>query len=130
MPLMRFSARRFRLWNWIVLVTMLFSTLAPGAVALADPSDGASMQVCTSAGTTVAAGEVDGGDSSDEPAAKLRAACAFCLAGAHAAALPGSLRIAHPAPIAAIESPYRPTPLRPAPAALPPAPPRAPPVSC
>lgn len=128
MLVMRSSAHRFRLWNWIVLVTMLFSTLAPGAAAFADPSDDAWMQVCTSAGTTVAAGEVGGGDSSGERGVESSAACAFCLAGAHGAALPSPLRFTHPAPVAAIESPRHPTPLRAAPAALPPAPPRAPPV--
>ncbi len=127
---MRFSARRSRLWNWIVLVTMLFSTLAPAAGAFANPSDGAWMQVCTAAGTTAAAGEPGNADSSDERGAQPRTACVFCLAGAHGAALPAPLRFPHPAPVAALATPRRGLLLPAEATPLPAAPPRAPPVSC
>lgn len=129
MPLMRFSARRFRLWNWIVLVTMLFATLAPGAVAVADPSGDAWMQVCTSAATTVAAGEVGDGDSSDEREPTPRIACVFCLAGAHGAVLPAPPHGTPPAPPTALATPRHAPQLRAEAALLPAAPPRAPPLS-
>lgn len=129
---MQFRGHTLRSWSRIVLMTMLFAALAP-AMAHAFDRSGADrrMQVCTSAGTFTMAADASDSIPSDERGTDARAACAFCLAGAHAAALPMPLRLAHAAPVGSGAVPPRAAPPHPTARALvQPAQPRAPPASC
>lgn len=113
-------------------MTMLFAALAP-AVANAVDRSGADrwMQVCTSAGTFTMAAEAADPMPPDERGTEARVACPFCLAGAHAAALPVPLRLAHAAPVGSdLVPPLAAPPPPTARGLLQPAQPRAPPASC
>ncbi len=128
---MRFSTRRLRLWNTIVLVTMLFATLAPGLARAFDDASSGAIQVCTSTGIFFVAGsDLAEGDGPADEAAQARAQCVFCLAGAHAGAVPVALRITPPYPEGVDPVPSRNFSFPPALAVVRPAQPRAPPASC
>lgn len=95
---MRFSLRHARIWSTIVLVAMLFATLAPAlAHAFEGFGDGARMPVCASAVAVTPAEGTAGSDSGDERSLEMRTACPFCLAATH----PGTIGAPLGAPLAA-----------------------------
>jgi len=88
---MTFTAKRMRVWNWIVVVAMLFGALAPalGHALPSDPSSGPRLTaVCTSTGVKFVKVDASEDASPERQAIASSADCPFCLI-AHFAAPPG-----------------------------------------
>ncbi|HEY0878859.1 MAG TPA: DUF2946 family protein [Zeimonas sp.] len=128
---MRFPLRHARVWSTIVLVTMLFATLAPAlAHAIEGLGGNAPMPVCTSAVAVTPAEVATGSDSQDERSVETRIACPFCLAATHPGAVPAPLRATLAVAPASAQAPRAPAALPLAQAQVRHAQPRAPPASC
>ena len=91
---MQLSTRHRRLWSLIVLVTMLYGTLAPGLANAFGVPSGAWLEICTPGGTKLVAADAVADPSGDDDVAAMRDACPFCLSGAHAAVVPDAYRVA------------------------------------